>query len=157
MTTLLLALVALVSPFPSSTPASWMSPESFRLALGQEQTVVEECFEERGWELTEGKGYQELIHEYDNGRTVSLSFLEGRLSSARFELATFPPESTQAFDELKVLLAERFGQGRVLVEDKVLSFEGEHVAAHLVLLDRFEGTGGGVPVQIIVARYFLRR
>lgn len=141
--------------FPSATTSSWMSPAAFQLQLGDERAAVEARFRERGWRLEEGKAYGELVHEYDEGRTVSLTFADDLLVSARFELASFPPESRDAFKELRGRLARSYGEGRVLADDLIVFSRGE-VLVHLVLLDRLDGdTGAEIPIQLVVARYFL--
>lgn len=152
----LVSLLAL-SAFPSATPSSWMYPESFHLELGSERSSIEKEFEARNWALEEGKGYEELVHEYDEGRTLSLSFLDDRLTSIRFELATFPPTSREAFDELRNELTLRYGDAKELGSERALAFSDGELSVHLVLLDRFDGDPGSAPVEVVVTRFFRRR
>ena len=138
--------------FPSGSMTSWMEPAAFRLALGDSMESVQKRFEARGWELGEGRGIDQLVHHYDETRTVTLYFRDAELSSIRFELTAFVPDAKKAFEERETRLRELFGDPRSLGEHGE-EFSGADGTVHLVLVEAGDDAEG---VATLVVRYFVR-
>lgn len=75
-----------------------------------------------GWKTKPGKAGGDLQVEFDEGRTLTLAFDRGKVSSIRFELIGFVPEVRAAFDEKKKDLKQSLGpatvRGTTLIYDK---------------------------------------
>ncbi len=106
--TLALALLA-GTAFPSSSQTSWMSPESFRLAIGMTRAEAVKTLQQSGWGVKPGKKATELVIDYSDERSLTLDFRRDRLRSIRFELFSLIPVVRAAFAEQKTLLVKQFG------------------------------------------------
>ncbi|MBW3563272.1 MAG: hypothetical protein KY459_00925 [Acidobacteria bacterium] len=137
--------------FPSGTLTSWMEPAAFRLSLNDDRAEVEELFEARGWELVPGKGRGQLVHQYDDARTVTLGFSDERLTSIRFELSAFAPDALKAYEERRKRLEKLYGRASSLgsVGEE---FSTSDMRVHLIIVDGGAESGGA---STVVVRYFV--
>ena len=100
----------LATAFPSANQTSWMSPQSFHLAVGMSRADAVKTLAESGWEAKRGKTDDELVVDYSDSRALTLEFKKNRLHSLRFELFAMLPEIRSAFDEQKTLLRKAHGE-----------------------------------------------
>jgi hypothetical protein len=125
--TLLLATSALTGVFPSTSKASWMSPDAFHLAIGMPRAKVERLIASNALKSEPGKLKDDLVILYDEGKTVTLTFERNRIRAIRFELVSFLPDLRAGFEEQKTLLVSRYGQphqtksaGTVMIWDHIV-------------------------------------
>ncbi len=108
MTLTFLALL-LATAFPSTSQTSWMTPQSFHLAVGMSRADTVTVLSKSGWEMKPGRNEGEYVVDYSDARAMTLEFSKGRLSSLRFELFALLPDIRSAFDEQKSLLKKIHG------------------------------------------------
>jgi hypothetical protein len=117
-----LLLAVLAGVFPSTSKSSWMEPAAFRLTVGMTRAAAVERLHADGWKTKPGKAGNDLLVEFDEGRTLTLAFRGDRLVSIRFELIGFAPEVRRAFGEMRKTLSAQLGppmeRGTTLIYDK---------------------------------------
>ena len=96
--------------FPSATKTSWMSPQSFHLAIGMSRSEAVGTLKQSGWEAKRGRNDDEVVIDYSGDKALTLEFRRNRLHSVRFELFALLPQIRAAFDEQRSLLLEKHGQ-----------------------------------------------
>ena len=151
MTAILYLLLA--TAFPSSSATSWMEPDAFRLKIGMRKSEAVAILRDGGLKPTEGKA-GDLVVEYDETRTVTLAFQNGKLSSARFELVDFVPAVTRAFAEQKLTLEKRFGPATVRPSEKTLIYDRRNPNVFAVLSTDPATEFGKRGLGFLVVRYF---
>jgi hypothetical protein len=100
--------------FPSSTRTAWMSPDAFHLSIGMSEKETRSVVEQNHWKIDPGKEKNHLIVAYDEGKSLTLAFDAGVLTSARFEYIGFLPEVQAAFEEQRAYLREKLGAPKVI-------------------------------------------
>lgn len=99
-----------------------MDPASFHLKIGMTRGAATDRLRADGWKSKPGKAGDDLLVEFDEGRTLTLAFQGGKLTSIRFELIGFAPEVRAAFDEKKRDLKKAHGpaieRGTTLIYEK---------------------------------------
>ena len=99
-----------------------MEPAAFHLKVGMSRGDAVERLRVGGLATKPGKRGDELFVEFDQGKTLTLSFRRGNVSSIRFELVAFPNEIREAFVEKKKALREQLGppveRGTTLIYDQ---------------------------------------
>jgi len=108
-----------------------------------------------GRSLKPGKQTGEEFIEYDQGRTLTLRFEGGVLSSIRFELVDFIPDVKKAFVEQRGSLAQRFGRPEVKSEGRTLIFERRDQTIFAVISTDPKSSFGEKGLGFLVVRYFL--
>ena len=151
----LLALLLLLGSqaFPSQDQTSWMQPDAFRLTLDMKRSVATKMLEDSGWVTRPGKEPGHLIVDYDENRTITLSFANGRLESIRFELVDFIPRLQTAFEEQRRSLEERLGKPDRTKED-ILMYERTEPNVIVVKSTKSDSSFGKQGLGFLTVRYF---
>lgn len=146
-------LLLLQLQFPAADETSWMEPASFHLDLGEPRSEVEASFAARGWRI-ERDDDGTFIHDYAEGKVVTMEFRKDRLTSIRFELVSLRPRLSDNWEQVKSRLRDRFGDPEV--EKASLLLTGtEDEAVHAVLEDDLDSSLGKQGAGRIIVRYFV--
>jgi len=163
VTTLLALLLLLPLPldasapanFPSLSKSSWMAPESFHLVIGMGQAETLKSLRDNGWKAKEAKDKGQFYVEYDEGKTLTLTFAKKKLQSLRFEYVDFLPSVRSSFTEQKEILADRFGKPRDLkLSPSVLIYDRTRPNVFVVLSGKSTSDIGKQGLGYLVVRYF---
>ncbi|MDX1582071.1 MAG: hypothetical protein R3338_00560 [Thermoanaerobaculia bacterium] len=145
----------LFTQFPSGSDTAWMEPAAFHLALGDAREEIENAFEARGWKLIEAEDDDEvLVHDYANGKSLTMEFRQDRLVSARFELVSFGAQLSRNWEDVTARLRERHGNPLV-EESSIFITEADEMSVHAVLDDRPDSALGKQGAGRIIVRYFV--
>lgn len=130
-----------------------MRPEAFHLELGMSRSDVESALNRSQWTLRPGKEPGQLLFDYDEGRTVTLTFEPEGLQSIRFELVDFIPALRGAFDELKAALEREHGRPDRATEELVI-YDRSDPDIYVVVSTRPDSSFGRQGLGFLAARYF---
>lgn len=152
---MILATLLLLSQgaFPSEARTTWMSPSAFHLELGMRRADVIEKLERSRWRLEPARN-DELVLEYDSGRTLTLAFRKNRLESIRFELVDFIPRIESAFEELKARMNQEMGPPS-RVYDSALLYDDRSPKIYVVASTRRDTSFGRQGLGFVAVRYFV--
>ena len=152
---LLTLLLALVTSFPSTSKTSWMTPQSFRLAIGMTRTDATKVLRDGGWQPKPGRDGDELVVEYAEDKALTLDFAKDRLKSVRFELFAILPVVKQAFAEQKSTLLKELGEPRRgLKSDTVIVYDDRLPNIMVVLSADSKSDYGRKGVGYLAVRYY---
>jgi len=150
---LVLSLLILGQAFPSSDKTSWMQPESFQLSIGMSETEAVRGLEKAGWRTRKGNEAGHLIVDYDESKTMTLTFEAKVLTSIRFELVDFIPEVRKAFSQQRIGLVSRFGEPDRDTEE-LLIYEDLSPKVYVVLSTNRDSSFGRQGLGFLSIRYF---
>jgi hypothetical protein len=148
--TIFLALL-LATAFPSTSRTSWMRPEAFHLTVGMTRTEAMTALEK--WAPKRGKDANEVVVDYSDERALTLGFTNERLSSIRFELFSFLPDTRQAFDEERARLAEVRGKPRKATKS-ILIYDNALPNVMVVVNDDPKSAQGKKGIGVLAVRYY---
>lgn len=109
---MLCAVLGTVAP-PNAKSLSWMQPAAFRLTVGMPEAEARKRLATDGRVLLPGRSPDEVVVEYQPGKTVTLQFSGRKLVSMRFELVDFLPSMKDYWREVKSNLQVRLGVPQV--------------------------------------------
>jgi hypothetical protein len=147
---ILLALL-LATTFPSTSRTSWMRPQAFHLTVGMSRTEAMTALEK--WAPKPGKDANEVVVDYSDEKALTLGFTKERLSSIRFELFTFLPESRRAFDEERTRLVEERGKPRKATKS-ILIYDTALPNVMVVVNDDPKSSQGKKGIGVLAVRYY---
>lgn len=152
----MLAAFALIlaTTLPSATRTAWMDPAAFHLRLNMPRAEVTKILKERGWTLTAGKEKNHLILNFDDKKTVTLGFFNGKLHSLRFEFVDFAPEIKKAFDERQAALRKQLGAPSMTPSATVLLYDKTNPNIFVVMSVDPKNDFGRQGLGFLVVRYF---
>jgi hypothetical protein len=145
-------LLLLLGAFPSTSKTAWMNPASFHLRVGMSREAAVERLRADGWPAKPGKAGDDLLVEFDQGRTLTLAFRRGRVTSIRFELVAFAPEVRAAFAEKKKTLRSELGRAKE--RGSTLIYEKTNPQVMAVLSTDPTTSFGKQGLGFFVVRYF---
>lgn len=146
-----LLLVLLATAFPSNSRTAWMRPESFRLTVGMPRAEVMEKLGK--WNPTAGKTKDELIVDYDEGKSITMDFRKDRLHSIRFELFDYLPAIRLAFDEEKRHLEKESGKPPKATRS-ILIYDNALPNVMVVVSDDPNSEQGKKGLGVLAVRYY---
>jgi hypothetical protein len=141
----------LATAFPSTSRTSWMRPEAFHLTVGMTRTEAMTALEK--WAPKRGKDANEVVVDYSDERALTLGFTNERLSSIRFELFSFLPDTRQAFDEERARLAELRGKPRKATKS-ILIYDNALPNVMVVVNDDPKSAQGKKGIGVLAVRYY---
>lgn len=154
MTITIFALLV-ATAFPSSTRTSWMTPESFRLAIGMPKAEAVKALETSGWTLKKGRHENEVVVDYSEDKALTLEFDRDRLRSVRFELFALLPDIRVAFSEQRTLLRKAHGTPRkALKSSAVVLYDDRLPNIMVVLSDDPKSQYGRKGFGYLAVRYY---
>lgn len=146
----LLALLLLTS-FPSNSRTAWMRPDSFRLAVGMPRTEAMLAIEK--WNPKAGKNANEVVVDYDEGKSITMEFRKDRLHGIRFELFDYLPAIRLAFDEEKMHLVEASGKPPKATRS-ILIYDNTLPNVIVVVSDDPRSEQGKKGLGVLAVRYY---
>jgi hypothetical protein len=151
---ILAAAMVLASLIPTTSgKTSWMRPDSFHLIIGMKESEAVKALEGGGFKVKPGPEKNQLIMDYADDKSLTMSFKKGRLHAVSFELFTFVPQAQIAFDEHKSLLRERFGDPRKALPSIVL-YDDRLPNVMMVLSASPQSEHGRRGLGMLVVRYY---
>lgn len=155
MTFTALLIVLLATPFPSSSKTSWMTPQSFHLAIGMSRAETEKTLAESGWTPKKGLHDDQLVIDYGDDKALTLEFAKNRLHSIRFELYALLPHIRAAFVEQKALLQKEHGKPKKSGKtDSVIVYDDRLPNILVVLSADPKSEHGRRGLGFLAVRYF---
>lgn len=151
---LLAIALVLANTLPSASRTAWMDPAAFHLQLNMRRADVTTRLESRGWKVVKGKDKSHLVIHYDEKKTVTLGFFNGRLHSMRFELVDFAPEIRAAFSEREEALKKKLGTPSKQVAQTMLVYEKTKPNVFVVMSVDAKTDYGRQGLGFLVVRYF---
>ena len=146
----ILALL-LLTAFPSTNRTAWMRPDAFHLAIGMKRAEVVRALGK--WDARPGKDADELIVDYSEGKSLTLAFSKGRLTSLRFELFGYFPIVRMAFDEEKQHLLTAHGKPRKATRS-ILIYDNTLPNVMVVVNDDPKTAQGKKGLGVLAVRYY---
>lgn len=132
-----------------------MDPAAFRVAVGMSEREVRERFTAAGVELQAGEEPGELVGNYEDGKTVTIHFRDGRVDSLRFELVDFLPLMTKHWEDVSARLKKKLGAPTTAVPGAdVLIWQENRPNVIAALSRRRDDRFGEKGLGFVVIRYF---
>jgi hypothetical protein len=151
---ILAAAMLLASVIPTTSgKTAWMRPDSFHLIVGMKQADAVKALEDSGFKVKPGPEKDQLIMDYADDKSLTMSFRKGRLHAVSFEFFTFVPQAQIAFDEHKSLLRERFGEPRRALPSIIL-YDDRLPNVMMVLSANPKSEHGRRGLGMLVVRYY---
>jgi len=140
--------------FPVGRQTDWMRPDAVHLELGMSRESAEAKLAESHWTLRDGKEPGQVMFDYDERRTVTMSFVADHLQSIRFELVDFIPAIGGAFSEIATRLEKDHGDPDRKT-DELLIYDASTPRIYVVASTRSDTSFGKQGLGFLAARYFL--
>lgn len=132
-----------------------MTPAAFRISIGMDEKQVRERFAAASIELRQGEKEGELVADYEDGKTITVHFSDGRLDSVRFELIDFLPVIPQHWKTLSERLRAELGQPDISpAGTDVLIWQDRSPNVIAALSTRRDNDFGKQGLGYAVVRYF---
>ena len=151
MTALLVLFLA--TAFPSTSKTSWMRPEAFHLTIGMTRKEAMSTLKSSGWKARKADDRKQVILDYADDKTITLTFVGDRLRSIRFELFTILHDAHGAFDEEMAYLRTARGEPRKNSKSVAL-YDDALPNVMVVLANDPKSEQGQKGVGMVVVRYY---
>lgn len=144
----------LATAFPSSDKTAWMRPNAFHLVIGMPRAEAMRALESNGWKAKKGDDADQVVVDYADDKTLTLSFHRDRLKSARFELFLILHDAKRVFAEETAYLRATFGEPKKLKSKSVIVYDNALPNVMAVLSADPNSEQGQKGVGMVVVRYY---
>ena len=131
-----------------------MRPESFHLTVGMTRAEAMRALDANGWKPKSAAIANQVVVDYTNDKTLTLSFQSGRLHSIRFELFVLLHDAKSAFAEEAAYLRSAFGAPKKLTSRSIILYDNALPNVMAVLSNDPKTEQGQKGVGMVVVRYY---
>ncbi|HUO83980.1 MAG TPA: hypothetical protein VM534_02605 [Thermoanaerobaculia bacterium] len=149
-----LLLLLLAPSFPSTSATGWMEPAAFHLRFGMNLDETRKAFRGSGHSLGPAGSKGEWIVDYEDGKSITLVFVKGRLQSIRFELVDFIPRIREAFREYEGRITRVRGTPTTRT-GSILIYEEKVPQIYVVVSTDSSSSFGRKGLGFLAVRYFV--